>query len=80
MRLGRIVAAEEDFDLLCGSSGGDGRGLGCLDNDREVEDFLVAVGVWSCLAEEADAAGDVRYGGIDGSIGCDGESAVRVAA
>lgn len=80
MRLGRIVAAEEHFDLLCGSSGGDGRGFGRLDNDREVEDFLVAVGVWSCLAEEADAASDVRYGGIDGSIGRDGESAVRVAA
>jgi hypothetical protein len=66
--------------LLSGSSGGDGRGLGRLDDDGEVKDFFVAVGVWGDVAEEADAASGVRFGGVDGSIGCDVESAVRVAA
>jgi hypothetical protein len=60
VRLGRIIAGEEAFDLLRGSSGGDGRGLGRLDNDGEMEDFFVAIGVWSGLAEEADAASGVR--------------------
>jgi hypothetical protein len=34
MRFGRVVTAEENFDLLCGGCGGGGRGLGRLDNDR----------------------------------------------
>lgn len=80
VRLGHIVTAKVMFDLLCGGCGGDGRGLGRLDDDRQVEDFFVAVGVWGGLAEEADAASGVRFGGVDGSIRCDVESAVRVAA
>jgi len=34
VRLGRIVAGEELFDLLCGGCGGNGRGLGRLDDYR----------------------------------------------
>jgi hypothetical protein len=54
------------FDLLGGGCGGDGRGLGRLDDDGQVEDFFVAVGVWG--------------GFVDGSTGRNVESAVRVAA
>jgi hypothetical protein len=80
MRFSRIVTAEVMFDLLGGGCGGDGRGLGRLDDDGQVEDFFVAVGVWGGFAEQADATGRARFGGVDGSTGRDVESAVRVAA
>lgn len=80
MRFGSVVATEEAFDLLCGGCGCNGRRLGCFDDDRKVQDLFVAVGVWGGFAEKADAASGIRFWRVNGSIGCDVEGVVRVAA